>query len=330
MDASAGSNAERNRSLARSTIIVMIAFGVAKAISLVQTVIIADVFGLSDEWDAFVAANSIPELIFTLIAGGALAHAFIPVFSSYLSRGDLDTAWHTATHVINTIFSVTFVLSVLTFILAPWLVANVAAPGFTAEVQAQTVELMRILLVTTLIFSVSGIVMGILQSHNHFLLPALAPIMFDVGILFGVMFLIGPFPIPTIVAPFGFPSIASFGVNGIAIGAVLGALMHFGIQVPGLIRYHARWWPELGLRDPILWRIIRLMLPRIAGLGVFSLNFIIMNNIASRLGSGSVSALSWGWRLDANPGDDHRHGDGDGHLPDSGRPQRTRRRPEQA
>ncbi|MCA9915937.1 MAG: polysaccharide biosynthesis C-terminal domain-containing protein, partial [Anaerolineae bacterium] len=68
-------------------------------------------------------------------------------------------------------------------------------------------------------------------------------------------------------------------------------------QLPGLIHFRARWWPELGLRDPILWRIIRLMLPRVAGLGVFSLNFIVMNNIASRLGVGSVSALNWGWRL---------------------------------
>ena len=271
---------ERNRKLARSTLVVMIAFGIAKAISLAQTVVIAQVFGLSREWDAFVVANSIPELIFTLIAGGALAHAFIPIFSGFLARDDRDGAWRTATHVINTIFMATLVTSIVAFIAAPWLVANVAAPGFDAVSQAQTVELMRILLITTLIFSVSGISMGILQSHNHFLLPALAPIMFDVGILFGVIFLIGP-----------------FGVNGIAIGAVLGAALHFGIQIPGLIRFKARWWPELGLRDPVLWRIIRLMLPRIAGLGVFSLNFIVMNNIASRLGPGSVSALSWGWRL---------------------------------
>src|SRR5690606_10204431 len=123
-------------------------------------------------------------------------------------------------------------------------------------------------------FSVSGISMGILQSHNHFLLPALAPIMFDIGILFGVLFLLD-----------------EFGVNGVAMGAVLGAALHFGVQVPGLIHFRARWWPELGLRDPTLWRILRLMLPRIAGLGVFSLNFIVMNNIASRLGEGSVSAL---------------------------------------
>ncbi len=281
LSADSAQNVERrNRKLAQSTLIVMIAFGVAKVISLGQTVIIASVFGVGTEWDTFVTANRIPELIFTLIAGGALAHAFIPIFSSYLAKNDTDGAWTTASHVINTIFTVTAIASITVFFLAPWLVENVVAPGFDAEGRAQTVELMRILLVSTMIFSVSGIVMGILQSHNHFLLPALAPIMFDLGILIGVIFLLEP-----------------FGVHGIAIGAVLGAAMHLGIQVPGLIRFNAQWKFELGLRDPVLWHVIRLMLPRVAGLGVFSINFVVMNNIASRLGVGSVSALDWGWRL---------------------------------
>jgi putative peptidoglycan lipid II flippase len=270
----------RTRQIARSTLIVMIAFGTAKAISLVQTFIIARQVGVGTEWDTFVTANRIPELIFTLIAGGALAHAFIPIFSGRLAQNDRDGAWKIASHVVNFVFTMTLLVSIAAFFAAPWLVANVAAPGFDVAAQLQTAEMMRILLLGTLIFSVSGLVMGILQSHNHFLLPALAPIMFDIGILFGVLFLLRP-----------------LGVQGIAIGAVLGAAMHLGIQIPGLIRFRASWSPELGLRDPLLWKVIRLMLPRVAGLGVFSLNFLVMNNIASRLGPGAVSALDWGWRL---------------------------------
>ncbi len=271
---------QTSRQIARSTVVVMLAFGAAKAVSLAQTFIIARTFGVGSTWDSFVTANRIPELIFTLIAGGALAYAFIPIFSGFLARGDNDGAWHLSSHVINTIFGATLVASILAFIAAPWFVANLVGSGFTPDVQAQTVQLMRILLLSTLIFSVSGIMMGILQSYNHFLLPALAPIMYDLGILFGVVFLLKP-----------------FGVYGIAIGAVLGAALHFLIQVPGLIRFRARWYPELGWRDPTLWRVIRLMLPRIVGLGVFSFNFIVMNNIASQLGTGSVAALDWGWRL---------------------------------
>lgn len=268
------------KNIARSTLIVMVAYGVAKVISLAQTFIIANVFGVGSEWDAYVTANRIPELIFTLIAGGALAHAFIPIFSGYLAHDDQPGAWRIASHVINVVFLTTFALSILVFLAAPWLVQNIVAPGFNAQGVEQTATMMRILLVGTLIFSVSGIVMGILQSHNHFLLPALAPIMFDVGILFGVVFLL---PL--------------FGVYGIALGAVIGAALHLTIQIPGLVRFRARWQPALGLRDPMLWKVIRLMLPRVAGLGVFSLNFIVMNNIASRLGTGAVSALDWGWRL---------------------------------
>lgn len=265
--------------LVRSTAIVVIAFGLAKAISLLQTVVIADAFGTSQAMDIYVSANRIPETIFTLIAGGALGTAFLPVFSGLLTQ-NRDMAWRTASHVINSIFTLTFLVSAVVFILAPWLVSGVVASGFDAVAQEQTVSIMRILLLSTLIFSVSGILMGILQSHNHFLMPALAPIMFDVGILFGVLYLL---PI--------------HGVYGIAYGAVLGSALHLGVQLPGLFIFKAKWTASLGLHDPELWRIFRLMIPRIGGLGVFSLNFIVMNNIASRLGEGSVAALDWGWRL---------------------------------
>jgi putative peptidoglycan lipid II flippase len=273
---------QRNRQLARSTLIVMIAFALAKVISLGQTVLIAKRFGVGDTWDAYVAANKLPDLLFILISGGALSHAFIPIFSGYLARDDEDGAWVIASHVVNVVFTVTAIASVIVFFAAPWLVAEVIAPGFDQATQQQTVGLMRVLLIATLIFSVSGIVMGILHSFNHFLLPALAPIMLDLGILFGVIFLM---------------PIDALGVYGVALGAVLGASLHLGIQIPGLIHFNVCWKPELGLRDPMLWRVIRLMLPRVGGLGVFHLNFIVMNNIASRLGSGSVSALDWGWKL---------------------------------
>jgi putative peptidoglycan lipid II flippase len=272
------------RRIARSTLVVMLSFAVAKGISLAQTFIIADVFGAGQEWDAFVTANRIPELIFTLIAGGALSFAFIPVFSKYLAIGVRERAWQIASSVINSFFLISLFASVVAFVTAPWIVSNVVAPGFDSASIDQTVHLMRLLLLGTLVFSVSGTVMGILQSHNHFLLPALAPIMYDLGILFGVIVLI-----------------PRMGLQGIAIGAILGAVLHLGIQVPGLIHYRARWWPRLGLREPEFWHIVRLMIPRVLGLGVFSLNIIIMNNIASRLGTGSVSALDWGWRLTQIP-----------------------------
>ncbi len=271
---------QRARRIARSTLTVMLAFGAAKLISLLQTLIIAQAFGVGRDLDAYVAANRIPELIVILISGGALSHAFIPVFSGFLATGDDESAWRLSSNLINMIFALALVISLIVFVLSPWLVANAVAPGFDESTAQITVDMMRILLLSTIIFAVSGIFSGILNSYQHFLLPALAPIMFDIGILFGVIFLL-----------------PRFGVHGIAYGAVLGSALHLGIQVPGLFRYKMRWRLDFGWRNPHLWRVIRLMLPRIGGLGVFSLNFLVMNNIASRLGVGSVSALDWGWRL---------------------------------
>lgn len=271
---------QRNQNIIKSTALLMFLFALAKIISLVQTVIIARFFGLGAEWDAYVTANRLPELIVTLISGGALGHAFIPIFSGYLARGEKDAGYRLASHVINAIFLLALLISSIVFLLAPYLVRNVLAPGFPEETTVQTINMLRLLLLSTLIFSVSGIFSGILQSHQHFLLPALAPMMYDIGILFGVVFLLKP-----------------FGVYGVAFGVILGAVMHLGVQVPGLIHHGARWFPEIDLKDPEFWRVIRLMLPRIGGLGVFQFNFIIMTNLASRLGEGSVSALDWGWRL---------------------------------
>jgi len=266
--------------LARSTVLLMIAFGAAKAISLLQTFIIAREIGLDTRWDSYITANRIPELLVVMIGGGALGYAFIPVFSGLLARQARVDAWKLASHVINTIFTVTAALSLVAFLLAPWLVHTFLAPGFGPEQVAQTAALMRILLISTLIFSVSGIFQGILHSHSHFLLPALAPVLQDLGLLFGIVFLLD-----------------RFDIYGVAWGAVLGAVLHFSIQLPGLIHYRARWWPELGWQNPNLRRVIVLMIPRLLGLGVVSFNFLVANNIASRLGEGAVSAFDWGWKL---------------------------------
>jgi putative peptidoglycan lipid II flippase len=271
---------KRSRHLVQSTALLIVLFAVSKGISLVQTFVIARTFGISAEWDAYVAASRIPDTITLLLGGGALGYAFIPVFSGFLAKNEKDNAWKLASHVVNTMFLLAFVASVVAFIFTPQLMQNVIAPSFPPETIALSVELMRILLLGTLIFSVSGIVMGMLQSHNHFLLPALAPILNDLGILFGVVFLIG-----------------AFGVHGMVFGAVLGALLHLGIQIPGLIRFGARWYPEFGWGDPALRKVFRLMLPRLVGLGVSNINIIVMTNLGSRLGEGAVSAVDWGWRL---------------------------------
>jgi putative peptidoglycan lipid II flippase len=268
------------RTLIRSTIIVFLGFTTARVLSLVQTVLISEVFGIGAEWDRFVAANQLPETIVLILGGVTLTTALMPFFSGMLANDNRAQAWRLASHVLNSVFLASCLVSIVAFIFAPALIQSVVAPGFTPEGIAESASLMRLLLIATLIFSISGATMGLLQSHNRFVAPALAPIMYDVGILFGAGFLVEP-----------------FGVYGIAYGTLIGAVLHFAVQVPALIRVGARWVPQLGWNDPDVRRVFALMLPRILDVGVFTFSFTMAINFSSRLGEGAVSAFSWSWRL---------------------------------
>lgn len=247
---------------------------------MIDDLVKARVFGTGAELDAFVAAGGMPELLNTVISGGALAAPLIPVLAVYLNRKDHKSVWRLTSSIINLAFLATALLAIFIAVSAPWLVTHVVASGFTPEQQALTAGLMRVTLLSTLIFAVSGVVMSVLHAHQHFLLPALAPIMYNLGIIVGAVFLT-----------------ERWGVWGLAIGAVAGAAMHLLVQVPGLVRYRIRWLPVLGLRDPGLHRVLWLMGPRVLTLAVVQLNTLIAVRLASELGTGSVSALNFGWRL---------------------------------
>src|SRR5512143_1356504 len=188
---------------ARSTLIVAVFFGLEKVLGFIRQVIIARQFGLSPELDAFNAANNLPDLLFALISGGALAIAFIPVLTETLQKQDRQAAWDLFSRIANLVFLVTASIAMLLAILAGFLVQRVVTPGFSAEQQLLVMNIMRLDLLATILFSLSGLVIAGLQSNQHFLLPAIAPSMYDLGMLFGVIILspatgyhIGPLTLP--------------------------------------------------------------------------------------------------------------------------------------
>ena len=280
-----------------SALIIAVFIGLEKLLGFIRQLIIARQFGLSSELDAFNAANNLPDLIFALISGGALAIAFIPVLSEYLEEQGRPIMWDLFSRVANLVFLATALLSALIAIFAGQLVGWQLgiAPGFVETQQALVIDLMRINLIATLLFSVSGLVIAGLQANQHFLLPALARSMYDVGTLFGVIILapqtgyqIGPVTLPA----FG------MGIFGLAYGTVLGALLFLLIQVPGLIRYQFRWVPKINLRHPGVQQVLRVMGPRIGTVFFIYLVLIyIPDNIASRLLTGSITALAYGWLI---------------------------------
>jgi putative peptidoglycan lipid II flippase len=270
----------RRVSVARATLLVMSLLAVSKLVGVIDDLVKARVFGTSAELDAFVAAGGLPELLNTVISGGALAAPFIPVLAGYLSRKDEAGAQRLVSSVINLALVATALLAALVAVLAPWLVRHLIAPGFSPAQQALTAGLMRLTLLSTLIFAVSGVVMSVLHAHQHFLLPAVAPILYNLGIIGGALFLSRP-----------------IGVWGLAIGAVTGSALHLLVQLPGLRRYRVGWSPVMNPTDPGLRRVLRLMGPRVLTLGVVQLNTLVIVRLASDLSAGSVSALNFGWRL---------------------------------
>jgi len=276
---SAEATLTRNRRIAIAALLVGAGFLASKVTGILDDLILARIIGPGRELDAYYAAFSLPDLLFTLVAGGALASAFIPVLSGLIAR-DRAASWRLASAVVTLAFLVTLIGSSILALFAPWIVSLTVGRGFTLDQQLLTANLMRLILISTAIFSVSAVVMSTLQAHQHFLLPALAPILYNLGILAGVILL----------AP-------SIGVWGPAIGVVVGAVLHLLVQVPGLARYGARWSPVLSLNDILLRRVLALLVPRVAGLGVVQLTFVVATSLASQLSPGSVTALNYAWRV---------------------------------
>ena len=268
------------RRLLNASLLVAVFFGLDKIVALGRQVLIARYFGLNPVLDAYNTANNLPDLLFALISGGALAMAFIPVLSETLNRDGRAAAWRLFSLVVNLAFVVTAAGAALLALNPLFLVRLVVVPGFAPPQQALVAELMRLNLIATLLFSISGLVMGALQTYQHFLLPAIAPLLYNAGQIFGVVVL-GP----------------RFGIHGLAYGVILGAVLHLAIQLPGLARYGFRWTPKLTTADSGVQRVLRLMGPRILTLGLLNLIFIANDNLASHLGAGAVSALAYGWLI---------------------------------
>lgn len=280
--------------LSKVSLLLAVLFGVDKILGVARQMIISRQFGLSAELDVFNAANNLPDMLFMLISGGALAIAFIPVLSEVLTKEGRSKAWDLFSNILNIAFLLTALAAIVIAIFASPLVTNQLgiAPGFTESQTVDTIRLLRLNLISTLIFSLSGLAMAGLQANQHFLLPALAPILYDVGQIFGALVLapteslkLGPISLPAM----------GFGIDGLVYGVIIGALLHLLIQVPGLIKYHFRWQPRVDLKDPNTRKVLRLMGPRVISMLFIQLIFLAQDNLGSRLPEGSVSALTYGW-----------------------------------
>ncbi|HEY43427.1 MAG TPA: murein biosynthesis integral membrane protein MurJ, partial [Anaerolineae bacterium] len=246
-----------DRQIVRAAGTVMVGFALSSVTGLVSAMLVSRAFGTNPELDAFYAANRLPETLFNLMAAGALASAFLPTFTDFLTRRDQDGAWSLASAVANLVLVALGSVSLICWLSAPWLVSNVLAPGFKDPSQVElTVSLLRVMLLSPTIFSLSGLLMAALNAHQLFALPALAPASYRLG---------------TIISVLAF--VPRYGIHGLAWGVVLGAAMHLVVQLPALRGLGARYDLDLGLRNPAVRQVGRLMGPRLIGAAVVQINF---------------------------------------------------------
>lgn len=269
---------DASHQIGRNIAIVSLLAIASRVIGLAREIIIARQFGTSGEYDAYVAAFRVPDLLFLLIMTGSFGSAFIPVFRNLLDR-DEERAWRLASAVITWTALITIVAAVIVLIFAGPIVRYLVAPGLSPELQAVSAKMMRILLLSPILLGMGIAAKGILETHSRFTMPALAPLVYNIGIIFGAVAL----------AP-------RYGVTGLAIGVVIGALFHITVQIPDLLRVGLKFQPTLarveGLRD-----VATMLGPRVIGQAAFQLNFIIVTYLASREGEGKVSALNYAFAI---------------------------------
>jgi putative peptidoglycan lipid II flippase len=268
------------RSVAANATIVAGAYVISRFLGLLREVLIARQFGTSPNYDAYVAAFKIPDLLFLVVMSGAFGSAFIPVFGGFLGRGEREKAWRLASSVLTFTIAVLLGGGILVFLFAGPLMSYVVAPDMAAPQQHLATNLTRLLLLSPLLLGLGAAGKGMLEAQDAFTIPAIAPILYNCGIIFGAIFL----------AP-------TMGVYGLAVGVIAGASGHAGVQFFSLARRGLRFNPSLSRQVEGLSEVGRLMLPRLVGQAAFQVNFIVMTNFASRLGKGNISAINYANQL---------------------------------
>ena len=275
------SGEKANLQIARAAGTVMAAFIVSNLVGLLAKTLTARAFGTGFESNSFFAANRFSEILFNLVAGGALGSAFIPVFTSLLAKEERQRAWQLASSITNLVTLVLLLFSLFTMLFSRQVVRYLLAPGFSPEQEILTAQLLRVQVLSSMIFGVSGLIMGILNAHQHFLLPAIAPAMYQIGWILGVYLLV-----------------PAMGVFGLAWGVVLGSALHLFVQLPFLLKLpQRRYAPSLGLQLPEVREVARLIAPRLLGVAVVQLNFLLNTYLASFQAEGSITALSLAFPL---------------------------------
>lgn len=276
-----GDGAPQSNGMARAAGVVMLATLLSRALGMVRDIVVAHMLGTSIEASALTAAFKVPDLLMYLVAGGALSSTFIPVFKEYIHHDKEKQAWQTFSVVATVTVVLATVFVVLGEIFAPWLV-RVLNYGYDAQQVAMTVPLTRIVLPAQVFFMLGGLLMGTLNARGRFLIPALGPSVYNIGIIFGA----------AVLYPLG------LGLNGIMWGALLGAIVgNFALQIVYVARVGMRFRPSLAVLHPGAVKVWKMMAPILLGVSLPNVDQIINTSFASAVSVDAQAAMNYAVRI---------------------------------
>ncbi|HCC55085.1 MAG TPA: murein biosynthesis integral membrane protein MurJ [Desulfobulbaceae bacterium] len=274
--------------IAKSAGTVGVAVMCSRILGLIREQVFAIFFGAGFAFDAFVVAFRIPNLLRDLFGEGALSAAFVTVFSDYETNKGAKATWALAGNVLVFVGILLSCITLLGVVFSEQIVGFLVEAGFESiPGKVALTSLLSMIMFPFLIFiSLSAVVMGILNTRGLFFVPALASGFFNLGsIIGGVGFAL-------LMPRFGQPPIV-----GMAIGTLIGGLLQLVCQLPTLFRAGFIFVPRLDLKHPGLRRIMKLMAPAVIGLAPLQINVLINTYFASSLAEGSLSWLSYAFRL---------------------------------
>ena len=256
----------------------------SRLLGLLREIVAAALFGASNEKAAYVIGYYLPFFFQRLLLGGTLSIVFIPTITEYLTRGERAETERVTATLFNLILLLGAAMVLLGEVLAPWLV-RLAAPGFAAQgLIPLAIELTRIIFIAMFFLALAVYATGFLQAHQHFTVPALAPLLFNLVIIGGTLWL-GP----------------RIGITGLAIAWVGGTTAQFAVQWPAMRRAGFRYRPLLNLRHPAVRKFVRLAVPAMLGLAVLEVNAYVSRFFASFLppgpGVNAVAVLDYAYEV---------------------------------
>jgi putative peptidoglycan lipid II flippase len=255
--------------LARAGLVVTGAFLASRVLGWLRVLVLSNLYGAGEDLDAYYAAFRIPDLMFELVAAGAITSALVPVLSGLIANGEHDRAWRVASSVINLMLVALAAVAILFAIFAPSIVP-LLVPGFDEPTTQLTVDLTRLMLLAPIFLAAGSVVSAILQTEDRFGAAALAPVVYNASIIAGAL-LLSP----------------ALGIYGAAIGVVVGAVGHLLVQVPALRgRFH--YAPRVDASDRAARESFWLMLPRAIGMGANQITFLVNTALASTVAVGAV------------------------------------------